>query len=193
MLVFFQGDKTENRQTPISLISIAASSCMVRLYEEIHLHEDSPRLNSVHGFFLMLAAIPQIFHRTESAERERLREHELDVICQVLRALHVKYGGSNMVLQKISKLRAESNDLRESQPPPITAAGYLDSNTGATIDSSLLFPFPADFSPNLDLLDDYEDNARSNGAMDLLAFESSLIDWSADDSFDTGFPPSLDF
>ncbi|OJJ03886.1 hypothetical protein ASPVEDRAFT_85309 [Aspergillus versicolor CBS 583.65] len=193
LLVLFQADRAENRQTPVSLISIAASSCIVRLYEEIHLHEDSPRLNSVHGFFLMLAAIPQIFHRTESAAKERLREHELDVICQVLQALHVKYGGSNMVLQKISKLRAESDALRESEPPPVNTGSYLESSTGA-IDSSLLFPFPTHFSPNLGLLDDYENNSPRNGAMDLLAFESSLIDWSADDFFDTGdFPQSIDF
>lgn len=185
MLVLFQHNRTENRHTSVSPVTIAASSCMVRLYEEIHLHEDSPRLGSVHGFFLMLAAIPQIFHRTQLAEKERLRERELWLICEVLRALHVKYGGSNMVLQKISKLRAESNDSRESELPPVAPASNLEPITGAIVDHRLLFPFPANFSPNIDLLNHHieGDDTRRNGAMDFLAFESSLIDWSADGPF----------
>ncbi|KAJ0413899.1 hypothetical protein BJY00DRAFT_305976 [Aspergillus carlsbadensis] len=189
MLVLFQHDTTKSHHTTtpttttsVSPITIAASSCMIRLYEEIHLHEDSPRLGSFHGFFLMLAAIPQIFHRTQVPEKERLREQELELICMVLGALHVKYGGSNMVLQKISKLRAESTDLQESEQAAAVAPGsHLVILESLVADSNILFPVPANFSPNLDLLDGYMpgDESQRDSAMDFLAFENSLIDWSA--------------
>jgi hypothetical protein len=158
---------------------------MVRLYEEIHLHEDSSRVGSIHGFFLMLAAIPQIFHRTQVADKERVREQELELIFKVLHALHVKYGGSNMVLQKISKLRAESMELRESEQAAAIAPGshmmILESVIG---DSNLLFPVPASFSLNLDLLTGHlpGDDSQRDSTMDFLAFENSLIDWSVDGS-----------
>jgi hypothetical protein len=52
-----------------SRATIAASPCMIRLYEEIYYHEYATRLGSVHGFFLMLAAVPQILTLTRGLRR----------------------------------------------------------------------------------------------------------------------------
>ncbi|KAE8146789.1 hypothetical protein BDV25DRAFT_169611 [Aspergillus avenaceus] len=193
IFVFFRHDMTEGHRTYVSPITIAASSCMVRLLEEIHYHEDTPRLCSIHGFFFMLAAIPQIFHRTQVAEKEHQRERELDLICDILRHLRVKYGGSNMVLQKISKLRDGSHNLSESQPMAAHQGGLPKPVTGVVSGGNLLFPFPVDFSPNLDLLDScVSGNEDQMDMMDFLAFESSLIDWSAPGSLElSDFPQSL--
>lgn len=194
IFVLFRHDTTESHHICVSLIIIVASSCMIRLFEEIHCHEDTPRLGSVHGFFLMLAAIPQIFHRPQVAEKERLRQRELDLICAVLQQLRVKYGGCNMVLQKVSKLRAESHNLPGSDPMAVAQNGLSRSVTGVIPASSLLFPFPADFSPNLDLLDSCMpgNEGQKDVMIDLLAFESSLIDWSADGSlYASDLPQSM--
>lgn len=202
ILVFFRhdmnaGPSSLHQRTSVSPVTIAASSCMTRLYEEIHQHEDSPRLGSIHGFFLMLAAIPQIFHCTQVAEKERLRERSLELICAVLQDLQVKYGGSNMVLQKISKLRAEPRDLNASQLQPLTVNQEGISGTVPFFVSGVdqLFPFPAGFAPNLDLLDALgSDNTagQRDMLMDLLSFESSLVDWSGDVTLDAAdFPQAL--
>jgi hypothetical protein len=104
---------------------------------------------------------------------------------QVLRFLHVKYGGSNMMLQKIFTLRADSTELRESGRAAAIAPGSHMMILGSVIvDSTLLFPVPANFSPNLDLLNGYlpGDESQWDFTVDFLAFENALIDWSADGS-----------
>ncbi|KAL2826156.1 hypothetical protein BJY01DRAFT_256093 [Aspergillus pseudoustus] len=202
ILVFFRHDMSAShnslhQRTSVSPATIAASSCMTRLYEEIHQHEDSGRLGSIHGFFLMLAAIPQIFHCTQVAEKERLRERALDLICAVLQNLQVKYGGSNMVLQKISKLRAEPRDFNSQlQPLHVQQQDGIPGTVPFLVSGvDQLFPFPAGFAPNLDLLDAWgSENAagQRDMLMDLLSFESSLVDWSGDVSLDAvDFPQPL--
>ncbi|KAF7591647.1 hypothetical protein BBP40_001286 [Aspergillus hancockii] len=186
--IFFRHEVNEGHRARVSRITIAAFSCMVQLYEEIYHREQSNRLHSVHGFFLMLAAVPQIFHRAQTPDKERLREKELEIVCSVLRQLRVKYGGSNMVLQKVLKLISESQTnteqdlITETQGEPTE----LFITRGEILDSVSLFPFPLEFSPNLDLLNaGIPDNERQEESIiDLLTFESSLIDWSVDGSTD---------
>ncbi|OJJ03444.1 hypothetical protein ASPVEDRAFT_42914 [Aspergillus versicolor CBS 583.65] len=190
ILVFFRHDMNASHSSPhqrtsVSPATIAASSCMTRLYEEIHQHEDSARLGSIHGFFLMLAAIPQIFHYTQVSEKDCLRERSLDLICAVLQNLQVKYGGCNMVLQKISKLRTEPRDFNSSQLQPVTMneEGIPGTVPFPVSGVDQLFPFPTGFAPNLDLLHAWGSQntaGQRDMLMDLLSFESSLVDWSGD-------------
>jgi hypothetical protein len=195
ILVFYRRGLSEGGRTRVSPTMIVASSCMIRLYEEIYHHEQAARLGSVHGFYLMLAAIPQIFHRTQSAEKEHLREKELDLICAVLRQLRVKYGGSNMVLRKVTGLRAESQTCEQcfiTETPQdvseITAGGLVP-------ECDRLFPFPLQFCSNLNLLNASipEDDFGDNSMIDFLAFENSLIDWPVDGIIDFDGPTATDF
>lgn len=194
--VLFRHDLDKDRRPRASPTTIVASSCMIRLYEEMYYHEHAARLGSVHGFFLMLAAIPQIFHRTQIAEKETLREKELDLICAILKHLRVKFGGSNMVLNRILRLRAESqsNAGQDSVADAYSPAGGVSAEDPIEgVDQ--LFPFPADFSTNLDLLQHGESVGESHEdvMIDVLAFESSLIDWSMDNSSNFHAMTAADF
>lgn len=194
--VLFRHDLDKDRHPRVSPTAIAASSCMIRLYEEIYHHEHAARLGSIHGFFLMLAAIPQIFHRTQVAEKEMLRSKELDLICAILKHLRVKFGGCNMVLNRILRLRAESQFSagQNSVADVYNAAGGISAE-GPIEGADQLFPFPAEFSTNLDLLQRGETVSESHEdvMIDVLAFESSLIDWSVDYSSNFHAMTAADF
>lgn len=150
---------------------------MVRLYEEIHLREHAHHLASTNGFFLMLAAIPQIFYEPRTAEKQQLRREQLDVIYAVIQQLSVKFGGCDMVSHKISRLMADAQSNQNAGKDFVSDDIFFPH-------LKALFPFPIDLSPNLDLIID--DGLGSHGDnfdfTDAFLFETSVLDWSFDDS-----------
>ncbi|KAL2837076.1 hypothetical protein BJX68DRAFT_273214 [Aspergillus pseudodeflectus] len=139
----------------IACSSFAAASCIARLYEEIECREETSRLLQIHGFFCMVAAVPLICHPHELQDVNTSREEEVDIICGVLSQMRRRYGGSDLVLRKIRRLRTEmspdngctigrqSNDADiRSMPATSSIQSRLDE----------LFPFPHEFSSALTLL-----------------------------------------
>ncbi|KAL4798068.1 hypothetical protein BDV19DRAFT_386726 [Aspergillus venezuelensis] len=152
----------------IASSSFAAASCIARLYEEIECREETPRLLQIHGFFCMVASVPLICYPHEllqdvNVNMNAVREEEINIICGVLGQMRRRYGGSDLVLRKIRRLRAEmrtdnnecgctihvgrqssnDNDLRSTSMP-------ATSSIQRRIDE--LFPFPHELSSALILL-----------------------------------------
>ncbi|KAL4963827.1 fungal specific transcription factor domain-containing protein [Aspergillus stella-maris] len=149
----------------ISYPSFAAASCIARLYEEIECREETPRLLQIHGFFCMVAAVPLICYPHDGLEdvMKAVREEEIDIICRVLSQMRHRYGGSDLVLRKIRRLRAEmrADNLnhsgcsidRQSSSNDTDSPGWsmpATSSIQSRIDK--LFPFPHELSGALALL-----------------------------------------
>lgn len=177
IIVFISFKQCFGGESRVSVLSIVASSCMIRLYEEIYLREQSHHLIPIHGFFLMLAAIPQIFFGPRTSHKERLRQEHINVITSILEQLRVKYGGCDMILRKITRLVTEAHNGNERNDLTSEESILLPRHQE-------LFPFPMDLSPNLDLFND--DGLDFNNAgfdfAGVFHFDTSLLDWSFDNT-----------
>lgn len=150
-------DDSHSHRRP-SLSSVVASSCMVSLYEEIHCRQHAHFLLHMHGFFILVAAISQIYYRPRAPEKDAVRRQELNSLCAILRQMRSKYGGADLCLNKITWLRAEveRSKLRDPGSPQQTnlqddgASGFLPRGHE---DVRRLFPFPASFCANMSLFD----------------------------------------
>ena len=138
-------DRT-NQQTHTSVHSLVASSCITRLYEEIHLREETAYLLPIHGLYCMIASLPQIHYRPRWTEQAAMHREELDILCSIMTSMRVKYGGSDMVLRKIERMRNENATT--------TDRCLVDgSSTQHDVsDSQALFPFPTSICSHMDLI-----------------------------------------
>lgn len=122
--------------------SILASSCAIRLYEEIEYRGHVNLLVSIHVFFCLVAAVPQIFHRPGDAAREDSRRAEVEILCSVLRTTIPRYPGAQHNLDKIRRLMTRSS-----------ANGDVNLSAGAAADHLYrLFPFPNSMCDNMEIL-----------------------------------------
>lgn len=139
-----------------STLSIVASSCIVRLYDEIYCREHVRFLLPIHNFYCMVAAVPQIYYRPQSNEETHLRQDELDMICSVVKQLQTRFGGATTVARNISRLRSELERFkcRNSLQGGISRQTESSVWTVCTMDEYALelFPFPASLCPNMGLL-----------------------------------------
>lgn len=182
IFAIFRYRPSDNRSR-VTLLTLVASSCMIRLFEELYHHEQISQLLPINGFFLMLAAIPQIYYHPQTPVKERLREEELSVIRAIMGQLRIKYGGCDMVLRKICRLQDE-----ELQGRPSKQLLFDDRQALETLGelpflsvSRQLFPFPAEMFPNLDLLGEEVLGSDEIDLSDLFPVEGSLEDWSFND------------
>ncbi|KAF4968643.1 hypothetical protein FSARC_4018 [Fusarium sarcochroum] len=155
--------------------SLAAASCIARLYEEIHYREETAHLLQIHGFFCMVAAVPLICYPHTSLELDTARNESIDIICRVLGRINCKYGGSEVVLRKVRRLRQEikdnhhrvSADVQQSHvtDQPMVMASSIQTRRDE------LFPFPRGFCGALETLNwdvaDVSHHVREAGEEDL--------------------------
>lgn len=182
IFAIFRCRPSDNRSRA-TLLTVASSSCMIRLFEELYHHEQISQLLPINGFFLMLAAIPQIYYHPQTAAKERLREEELSVIRTILGQLCIKYGGCDMVLRKICRLQDEELQGRPSKPLLFDDRQGLETFGELPLFSvsRKLFPFPAEMFPNLDLLAEEVLGSDEIDLSDLFPVEGSLEEWSFND------------
>ncbi|CAI4215811.1 unnamed protein product [Parascedosporium putredinis] len=89
------------------LISVIAASALARIYEEIFYREQTQYLPSIHGFLSLVAAIPLIYFKSDSAQAEAERAEELEMIISVINSMKYKFGGCRLVYTKIQGLKQE--------------------------------------------------------------------------------------
>ncbi|KAL4884567.1 hypothetical protein BJY04DRAFT_215031 [Aspergillus karnatakaensis] len=136
--------------------SMAASSCITRLYEEILLHEEVTYLLPIHSWAHLVAAIPRAFSDSDLLNPERA--HEFQVSQQVLDMLSKKHPSAAAIQNRINALGGSSagtfppqaDTMWDSLPAPIQ-----DERKQRVLS---LFYYPANFCPMLDLL-------RSTGSL----------------------------
>ena len=153
IIILLQLADNRARRSCIAASSLTASLCIARLYEEIHCREETARLLQIHGFFCMVAAVPLICCPRQSQEDDLAREEALGVICQVLGRMKTRYGGSDLVLRKISRL--ENDVKKDSEHGPhdqVSSAGEYSMWATFSIRGRLdeLFSFPPSFCRHVD-------------------------------------------
>ncbi|KAF9249973.1 transcriptional regulator family: Fungal Specific TF [Penicillium roqueforti] len=153
--------------------SMAASSCISRLYEEILYHEDVQYLLAMHTWANLVAGIPRAFGDSDVLNPDR--DEELRISKQVLEIMREKHTSATFVLNKINGL----NNMRADSVP-----AQADNTCGALpvsgqIQLAQLFPFPSRFCPMLRILRTAE--ASENQPPDaLLTLPEDSNDWPMD-------------
>lgn len=156
VIILLQLAGKQAKRSCIAASSLTASHCIARLYEEIHCREETARLIQIHGFFCMVAAVPLICCPRLPQEDDLARDEALGVIRQVLGRMKTRYGGSDLVLRKISRLE---NDVKKETEHGIHDQASTGEGASMWATSSIrnrldeLFPFPSSFCRHVDFSD----------------------------------------
>lgn len=156
--------------------SMAASSCVSRLYEEILYHEDVKYLLPIHSWTHLVAGIPRAFSDSDTLNPDR--GEELRISKQVLETMSEKQTSAAFVLNKVNSLHNVRAD-----PFPAQADNTWDAfPVPGQMKVAQLFPFPSSFCPMLALIRTAE--TSGNQAPDaLLTLPVDSNDWPIDWSF----------
>ena len=161
----------------LKYVSMVASSCISRLYEEILYHEDVQYLLPIHSWANLVAAIPRAFSDSDLLNPDRA--YELKISHQVLEKMSEKHTSAVMVQGKINGL----GNLGASMFPQADNMGPVPDERRK--DMALLFSFPSSFCPMLGLLQSTE----SGGSQILNSIPALSVDnidgqdWPVDWSF----------
>ncbi|KAJ5734089.1 hypothetical protein N7493_002875 [Penicillium malachiteum] len=162
-----------HRENPLlfKYVSVAASSCISRLYEEILFHEEVTYLLPIHSWANLVASIPRTFGDINTLNPDRAKESKISR--DVLTKMSEKHSSAAMVLNRINSpvdgdpiVFSAQNEPMTSLPVPIP-----DDKTQHLFS---LFHFPEKFCPTLDLLRSADQAA--NCQLD------SQPEWTMDDS-----------
>ncbi|RSM06974.1 hypothetical protein BHE90_005213 [Fusarium euwallaceae] len=156
IIILLQLADKKARRSCIAASSLTASHCIARLYEEIHCREETARLLQIHGFFCMVAAVPLICSPRQSQEDDLARDEALSIIRQVLGRMKARFGGSDLVLRKISRLEHDMKKENEHGTHGQASTVEEDSMWATfSIRDRLdeLFSFPASFCRHVDFSD----------------------------------------
>jgi hypothetical protein len=170
--------KKQVEQWSTSILALIASSCAIRLLEEIDCREDVSSMSSVTTWFMMVIAIPQLYYRPQASTQEELRQEELDILSGVIEQLRPKYGGANVVRRNIDRIR------RDVARHPHQCQADRQDETTANADGGMaaprhlkdLFPFPKSLCLNLELLG-ADVNELPELAMNFLPFGNDGFSW----------------
>ncbi|VUC33646.1 unnamed protein product, partial [Clonostachys rosea] len=144
-----RGYNSQWRASPISLL---ASSCIARLYEETQLRENLCFLINIHSFYCMVGAIPLLYWRTRSHSKENCRLEELGILHSTVEQLSTKFGGAGTVLRNMEALETELRRGRSGSSIDDTMQVEENIIEGDREQLEELFPFPLELCPNMDLL-----------------------------------------
>jgi hypothetical protein len=134
-----------------SLGTLVASSCVTRLYHEMYIRDDINFLLGVNTWYMMVAAVPQLRYNSIPQQGDVCAQ-ELDIIVKALEHMQIKFAGAAPVLRTINRLRASPTPVRIRPGSPTTSdERHTDFATFNMNDLRGLFPFPASFSPRLEL------------------------------------------
>ncbi|KAJ5569462.1 uncharacterized protein N7459_008892 [Penicillium hispanicum] len=158
-------------------VSMTASSCIARLYEEIACHEDAVYLNSMHAWVILVAAISRSFSDSELLNPEL--DEEIKISHQILEKMCEKHTAAAMVLNRLNatghvsgtEITAQVDTMWNSLPAPISdeERQYMLS----------LFHFPSQFCSMLNLLQSAE--SRANHQQSTIEYNDDdwPVDWSS--------------
>ncbi|CAG8361963.1 unnamed protein product [Penicillium salamii] len=159
----------------LKYVSMVASSCISRLYEEVLYHEDVQYLLPIHSWANLVAAIPRAFSDSDILNPNRI--HELEICQQVLEKMSEKHTSASMIRGKIDTL----GNLGVSMFPQADDLSPIPDQRKR--DMARLFPFPMEFCPMLDLLHWGKDGGQGLDDLPALSMNSMdgqdwPVDWS---------------
>jgi len=144
-----------------SRICIVASSCIIRLYQEMDYRDEVTHLGAINNWTMMVASLPQL----NSLGRENLNVNigentspsnalsleELDILMEILTQRTVKYPGAKAIIDRIQHFK------REPPSHPLPGLGDATRHPSASTYVPIpnvhdLFPFPKALSPRMELL-----------------------------------------
>ncbi|OAL43336.1 hypothetical protein IQ07DRAFT_580289 [Pyrenochaeta sp. DS3sAY3a] len=147
-IILLQMLDSRGTRSSVAAPSFKAALGAARLYEELHCRDETCHLVHAHGFFCMVVAVPLICFPRQSVHDGFIRNDLLQVICAILEERRHRYGGWDLVLQKIKWLREDvakrGDELSREQ-----TSGVLDSPRWASCSIQArqqeLFAFPTEF------------------------------------------------
>ncbi|KGO39451.1 Transcription factor, fungi [Penicillium expansum] len=177
LLQLLQNEVNQQRRTTVR--SLVAASCMAKLYEEIHYREQTCYLLPIHGFLCMVASLPQIYYQPQSAEKNRTRKEELDILRSIMGNMRGKYGGATMILAKIQRLEKEvkaSTDryLLEADAVGLSSDGILHDPSESLGE---LFPFPPTACAHMDFIKQSGETQQGFLPQDFVPMEDEWAKW----------------
>ena len=181
LVVHLYGHVIHPSLTPI--LSLVASSCMARLYQEIDDSDETNYLTPVHNWSLMVGCIPQIHRNILFPEEDDLCSAELDTFVTALRCMRLKWPPADNILTTIDRLRtvkshqrAHTSTERQQKIYPLPTLNEFP----APILTSL-FPFPKDMCPRMTLMS--PDSGESSTGMEstMAPATEDFMDWIFDE------------
>jgi hypothetical protein len=178
----------------ISTITLVASSCIIRLYQEMDYRDEINYLMPINNWSMMVASLPQLSslrhenNAVTSAEHDSgidpLSLEELDILLEIMAERTIKFPGAGAVLAKIRRFRAEivsqgvSSNALFGIHEPIKNPWPWNERAYVTIpEIPELFPFPKEISPRMDLLYTMEVDEFPTGLFE------NFTDWSIENFF----------
>lgn len=144
-----------------STISLVASSCAIRLYQEMDYRDDINYLVAISNWSMMVVSLPQLNetarqqHSITMAEERPLHGYtslqELDILLGIIENRTVKYPGAQALVLQLNDLRKQAQqeilDPVETPVPTTQDGSYLTIHQIRDF-----FPFPENFAPCMGLL-----------------------------------------
>ena len=172
------------RSEVLGTASIVASSCALRLYEEILHREQVPYLLAIHSWTTLVAAIPQKHCLIRHSNLSAACAEELDIGRAILLQMREKYTSADTALQKFDSLQ-QADSVGCLQPNPLPAnrrnGAVPARNDGPHMgswedrcDVASLFPFPESFSAKMLLLGQQPCSGSDETSEDILSLEASM-------------------
>lgn len=165
----------------LKYLSITASSCMSRLYEEILYREEVQYLVPIHSWTILVAAIPRIF-----CDMDILNSHRADdgrISQQVLEKMSEKHSSAGMVQSKIQSISNLGISMFPVQFDAMWSGLPAPSSDDKTYINAML-PFPGSFCPILESVMTMESSENEPlGSLPSVPTDSDVQDWPVDWSF----------
>lgn len=148
-----------------STISLVASSCAIRLYQEMDYRDDVNYLAAISNWSMMVVLSPQLndiarkqhsgVTMEDNPDSRRAASQEFDILLGILASRTVKFPGAQALVDKLSDLRKQAQlgvaESVEPLAPTIDPGGYLTVH-----ELREYFPFPESFAPRMELLQTLE-------------------------------------
>lgn len=98
-----------DKRWPCSAACLVASTCMAKSYEEILCREDVANISNLHAFLCLTAAVPLLYYKPVTPEKEKQRRDDLSVLHSVidLQSLDMDSPKPSPASWTISKTHAE--------------------------------------------------------------------------------------
>jgi hypothetical protein len=100
-----------DKRWPCLAACLVASTGMAKLYEELLYREDVAHISNLHAFLCLTAAVPLLYYKPATPEKERQRRDDLAVLHSVIELQRTRYGLAETVAQKLQYLESLRRDI----------------------------------------------------------------------------------
>ncbi len=171
LVTFFHDQGLFFHPSAASTISLVASSCAIRLYQEMDYRDDINYLAAISNWSMMVVCLPQLNEMArrqrsiaateESSDADFESLQELDTLLGIIENRTVKFPGAQALILQLNDLRKQAQlgamDSVEQPVPAADAGTYL-----AVHQMRDFFPFPDKFAPRMALLQTLETDEYLN-------------------------------